>query len=149
MRQPGNELGLFPHVAHVIDRTAHVLGSDVAAAKRVDGAAERGEQFGGFRGVIIGQDDRFAAAKFQAGNGVLVGHATRQPQCVGQRIAVVGVSPATTAACRRAERGRVHRYDRAQPGRFIVEVMQRFVIIEFGVIEDAHFFPLQRPALSS
>ena len=46
LRQSGYELGFFANVAHVIGGTADVFGRYVLAAKGVNAATKRAEQFG-------------------------------------------------------------------------------------------------------
>ncbi len=62
----GDELGLAEHVFHVVDVDADVLGGDVAAAERIDEAAEGAEQRLGLVLGRIADDDRLAAAEVQA-----------------------------------------------------------------------------------
>ena len=71
-----------------------------------------------------------------AGHGVLVRHRPREPQRIVDRRLVVRVGPHPHAAAGRAERGGVDGDQAVQPGRPVMEGVQRLVVLEGGRRED-------------
>ena len=65
-------------------RRPDVLGGDEATAEALDGATMRAEELLAIEGLIRSDDDGLAAAEREPRCGVLVGHATRQAECVGE-----------------------------------------------------------------
>ncbi|MDQ1094019.1 hypothetical protein QE400_003432 [Xanthomonas sacchari] len=110
----GDVLGLQVDLLHVVDVGADVLGGDVAAAQRIDVAAEGAEQRFGLVALRVADDHRLAAADVEPGQRVLVGHGAAEPQRVLQRRFGVGVGAHAHAAQRRAEYGVVDGDDRLQ-----------------------------------
>jgi len=95
--------GLLRHPVAVLRVDAHVLGGDVLAAEGVDEAAH-GAGLGLGRGLaLLDHDHALGPAHRQVGRGRLVGHALGEAQHVADRLALVGIGPATGAAERVAE----------------------------------------------
>ena len=122
---------------HVIRGDANVLGRNITAAESLDLAAERLQQRCGLVFPGIAEDHRLAAAKRQAGKGVLVGHAFRQPQHVGKRLVRVGIVPHPATAERRTEARVVDRDDAEEAaGRIMTEyhvlVAGKLRVVEYG-----------------
>src|SRR6267143_1348968 len=126
------------HAGHVDDRRADVFGRDVASAERVNEAAEGLEQLRCLCLARLADDDGLAAAERHAGQRILVAHATRQAQDIGNRLRAGGVRPHAAAAGRRAPRGGMNGDDRAQPGRGVVPEDDQLVAVEFAHVEDFH-----------
>ena len=129
----GDELGRARDLDHVGDAHADVLGGDVAAAKmRRPPCRTRAACRASWCASCVGQDHRLAAAERQARHGVLVAHAARQPQRVGQRLVVLGIMPEAGAAGRGAEVGRMDGDDRPQAALLVGDEMHVFVRVEIG-----------------
>src|SRR5690606_26202490 len=90
---------------HVLDAGADILGGDVAPAERFDLFAELFEAGGAVRAHAI--EHRFTAAQRQLGHRVLVGHAAREAQHVGERLLGARVGPDAAAAGGGTDRGGV------------------------------------------
>ena len=119
---------LHPRFGH-----ADILGGDVAATQRFDRAAERLQLRGSdSRARLARQDHALAAAERQIGHRILVAHAARQAQRVGDRGAGVGIVPETHPAGRRAELGRMDCDDCAQPRLAVAEQMDALMVVEIG-----------------
>ena len=103
--QTGDVARLFSCQAHIVYVDADVFGRDVMATQRIDGSPERAEQLRRLGRVFARENDGFAAAKWQACDGILVGHAARQPQYIGERVFVCCVLPAAATTGSGAERG--------------------------------------------
>ncbi len=137
-RQAGHEVGLLLDEAHVVDAAADVLGRNVFAAETVHRAPERMEQLRRLGRVVACKNDRLAAAESEAGHRVLVRHAARQAQRVGQRSEVRRILPAAATTRRRAECRRVDGNDCLEPCLLVPHKMQRLMLVEFGVVENGH-----------
>ncbi len=76
---------------HVANKSAHVLGRDVVAAKARDSISERSEKGGSVKLAGRAHDNCLAATERQASQRVLIGHAFRKPHRVryGVRLVVV------------------------------------------------------------
>ena len=123
----GHELALQVDVLHVVDVGANVLGGDVAAAQRIDVAAEGAEQYLGLVRLRIADDHRLAAAHVEPGQRILVGHRPAQPQHIGQRLVGAGVRAHAHAAQGGAQGGVVDGDDRLQAGIVVVAEHHLFV----------------------
>jgi hypothetical protein len=110
------------------DGTAATLAREAASI-----IAERGEHFGGLDALFISKDHRLAPAHRQAGHGVLVTHPARQTKAITHGACGVVVVPETGATRRWAEMSGVHRNDRCQPARFIVDQLHKFMRVEIGL----------------
>ncbi len=115
-RHAADVAGLRAGGDHVFHRGADVFGGDVAAVQRFDHAAEGTEQLGAVGLRRGAQDHGLAAAEGQVGQRILVGHALRQAQGVGQGIALGRVGPVAAAAKRGAKAGAVDGDDGLQAG---------------------------------
>ena len=116
----GHVLRLHMHEVHVLDRRTDVFRRDVAAAQRIDETPMRSEQHLAVGRLVVADNDRLAAAKIEAGHGIFVRHAAREPQGVDDRRVFGGVVPEAAAAKCGPERGVVDRNDTAIPGRFVM-----------------------------
>ena len=121
---------------HVVGRDADVLGGEIGSGQPLHLPAEGAQQLGRLLAARVGDDHRLAAAEVEAGERVLVGHAARQAQRVGQRLAARGIGPHPAAAERRAEPGVMHRDDGLEAGGGIVTLHHLLVAGEFGMIEN-------------
>ena len=127
-RQAG-DMGRTPgHHHHVMFGHANIFGGDIAPAQRRHGIAKRLQQRLGLR--CAGQHDGLAAARLQAGHGVLVTHAARQAQRIGERRGVVGIGPTPHTAGGRAQMGGVDGDNRMQTGGGITHQRHLFVSIK-------------------
>src|SRR5256714_11945707 len=90
-------------VVHVLRARANILGGDVAAAKTFYETTVSAEDLLTVFGFVVADDDRLATAQMQTGDGVLVGHAARESERVGDCLLVGGVLPESGPAERRAE----------------------------------------------
>ena len=132
-RQPGDVARLARDHLHPLHGHADILGGDVAPAERFDSAAERLElRFADRRAGRGGEHHALASAQCQPGHRVLVAHAARQAQRIGDRVAAVGIMPEARPAHRRAEHRGVNRDDRVQPRHLIGEQMNALMGVEIG-----------------
>ena len=98
------------------DVGADVAGRHVPAAERLHEAAVGPQQVGGLVQRRVPDDHCLAAAVVQAGERVLVGHGSGQPQRVGRRLSLAGVAVEAGSAEGRAQRRVVHSDDGGQAG---------------------------------
>ena len=134
VRKTGDIFGLAADLDHVGDAHADVLGGDVAAAQTVDRLAERGEQLRRLAALRRRQDHCLAAAERKPGHRILVAHAPRQPERVGQRQVGILIMPETRPARRRPEVGRMDGDDRAQAVLGLVDEMEDLMRVEVGIV---------------
>ena len=88
---------------HVMIAHADIFGSDIAPPQPFDDIAKGFEQRVGLgRGGPL-HDDALAATHRQPGHGILVAHAARQAQRIGQRGAIIGIGPPAATTGRRPE----------------------------------------------
>ena len=130
-----DELRLFCGEGHVLHGDTDVFGRPVSPVERVDGAAQGTEQIGGLVGSRIAPDHRLATAERQVGHGVLVTHALGEAQRVDESVIRGGVVPHAATASGGTQRRGVKRYDGAQAGLHIKEVVDTLVAGEGGLVE--------------
>src|ERR1700674_3613654 len=123
---------------HVGNRRADVLGRDVASAEGIDEAAEGLEQLRRPGPARLADNDCLAPAERPARQGVLVAHATRQAQDIGNRLRGGGVRPHAAAAGGGPQGGGMNGDDRAQGGGCVVPEDDQLVAVEFAQVEDFH-----------
>src|SRR5205814_5286481 len=118
--QPADVIRFHVDVVHVGRTRADVLRRDVAAAEALDEAPMRAEDHFAKRRFVVADDDRLTAAEIQTGDGVLVGHATRETQRVDDRLFVRAVAPEARSAERGTEDGAMNGDDAAVSRRRIL-----------------------------
>ena len=130
-------LRLLRDLDHVGVGDPDIFRGHIGAAQRLDRAAECREQFGRFDAALVRQDHALAAAHRQARHRVLVTHAARQAQRVGDRRRALRIVPIAHAARAGAEMRRMDRDDRRQPAGAIAEHVDMLMIVEIGEIPDS------------
>jgi hypothetical protein len=103
--QPGDVVGLQLDVLHVGRAGADVLCRDIPTAQGLDEppvGAKEGLPVGP---AIVPDDHGFTAAQVDAGYGRLVGHAAREPECIGDGFDRAAVLPEASSAECRPQRG--------------------------------------------
>ena len=115
LRPAVREARLAGHDVEVGVVGADVARGQVAPAERLDEPAVGAQQRLGLVGAGVADDDGLAAAEVEAGEAVLVRHARREGQDVGEGGRLVGVRVEPRAAERRSERRRMDGDDRPQP----------------------------------
>src|SRR5690606_15494069 len=122
---------------HVAGARAHILGGDVAAAQPLHEATVRPEEHFTVLRAVVADDHRLPAAQIESGNGILVRHPARQPECVDYGLFVGGVAPEARPAERRPERGAVDGDDAAVAARGVARNDELLVPHLGDPVEDA------------
>src|SRR3954467_9639424 len=94
-------------VVHVLGAGPDVLGGDVAPAKTLDKTTVGAKDRLTVLYFVVADDDGLSTTKVQPGDGILVGHAARKSERVGDRFFVGRVLPEPGPAERRPELGAV------------------------------------------
>ena len=138
-REPRDVVGLHMDVIHIRGGGPDVLGGDVAPPERLDEAAVGAEDHLAVRGAVVPDDDGLPAAEVEPRDGVLVGHPTREPERVDDRLLVGGVVPEARPTQRGAECGVVDRDDAAVAGG-LVRADDELLVTELGDgVKDLHY----------
>jgi hypothetical protein len=120
--ETGNVTGAAGHRAQVRDAHPHVLGGHITATQLVHPGAEHLELPAAEGPALLAENDAFAAAEGNVGQGVLVGHALGQTQRILQGAAGVRVHPVPASARGRAQQRAVDGDDGAQArGRILAD----------------------------
>src|SRR5687768_6169382 len=106
-RQAGDVTGLHVHVVHVFRGCPYVLGSDVSSPETLNEPTVGAKNVLAIPRLVVADDDRLAAAEVETGNGVLVRHAAREAQRVGDRFFVTVIGPEPRPAKRGPQPGAV------------------------------------------
>src|SRR6185369_13551898 len=96
--QAGDVLSFKPHDLHVCRTRSDVFGGGVTTLQRFDEASMRAQERVAIGPLVVADDDRLAAAEWQSGKRVLVSHAVRQAQSIGECVRFGFVMPKTRAA---------------------------------------------------
>ena len=123
------------HDCHVRNIHTDIFRRVIFPREALHGAAEGPEQFWRLAGSRIAPDHGLAAAQRNARHRILVAHALRQPEHIGQHRVTGRVIPHPAAARRRPQRGRMHGNHAFQAGRRIVKSVHALMAVKRGVIE--------------
>ncbi len=126
---------------HVFGVGAHIFGSDVASAERLNEAAERAKQRFALIRFGIADQHALGAAEIQAGDRGFVRHVGGVLQHVADRIRFVRVRPHAQAAERRAQYGAVNRDHAAQAAFAMMEEHHLLVTEPAHSFEQIHRRP--------
>jgi hypothetical protein len=97
-RQASDVLRLHLYVGHVLGARAHVFGRDVAPAEDLNETTVSTEDLLTVLCLVVADNDRLAAAQKKSRHGVLVRHAARKSERIGNRLFVGGVLPESGSA---------------------------------------------------
>src|SRR6185369_2386490 len=98
--EPAYVAGLQSDQLHVGRACAHIFSGNISPAQPFYEAAVRAKEFLAIFKLAVVEDDRFAAAPGQTGDGTFVSHPAREPQSIDQRFLLAGVIPKARAANR-------------------------------------------------
>src|SRR3954447_25388371 len=134
-------VGLQLDVLHVCGAGPDVFGGDVPSAQRLDEAPVGPKECLPIGPVIVSDDDRLAPAEIDAGHCGLIGHATGEPQRIGDGFFGAAVLPEAGSPERRTECGIVDRYDSVVAAGWIVGEQQLLVSHRLHLRENAGWRP--------